>query len=147
MRRPLDIAEVESEGGTCMLLDANVPGLARDGLPPVAPADLSPSSSFARWRPSLRNPAAIAMYPPRSGEANRGKSVHVPFGVEQVPLPQFDVTCGVTRVWCDKLCSHLVSSCGEEHSPKLTDSKPSIIHIFRDSAKTHVILQIIVLTT
>ena len=102
-RRPCT-AEVGSEAGTCMLLDANVPGLARDGLPLVAPVD-PPSSSFsAQWRPSLRNPAAIAVhpprsdeanrgmsfnvqcdvYPPRSGEANRGKSVHSEFGVQTV---------------------------------------------------------------
>ncbi len=75
-RRPC-IAEVGSEAGMCILLDANVPGLVRDGLPLVAPVD-PPSSSFsAQRRRSLRNPAATTVHPPRSDEATRGMSFNV----------------------------------------------------------------------
>ena len=39
-RRPCT-DDVVSDAGKCMLWDANVPGLARDRLPPITPADLA----------------------------------------------------------------------------------------------------------
>ena len=47
----------------------------------------STSSSVTSWRPSLRSTATIAMNPPSSDEANRGKSNHV----------QCDDECSVAR--------------------------------------------------
>ena len=65
-RRPCTV-DVAGNAGKHMLLDANVPGLVSDGLPPIAAAGPTSSYFFTPWRPSLRTHVQKICAPPAFG--------------------------------------------------------------------------------